>query len=198
MVAVLSPDVLPEIRFSVDEYLQADLPEGQRYELVNGVVEMTPSPGGMHDEAVEAMVDAVWHYRQANPDAIEHVGFNASVPIPGTASVREPDLAFYREWSERGKGWQVWKESTPFLIVEIVSPGQQKRDYEDKRQDYWSAGIEEYWIVDPTIERITVLSRGTDGWREATFRRGERATSTALPGFAVAADRFFGPGSKAS
>lgn len=69
MVAVLSPRALPEIRFTVDEYLQADLPEGQRYELVDGAVEMTSAPDGAHDEVLEALLDAVWAYRRRHPDS---------------------------------------------------------------------------------------------------------------------------------
>ncbi|MEN9229374.1 MAG: Uma2 family endonuclease [Thermostichus sp. DG02_5_bins_236] len=48
----------------------------------------------------------------------------------------------------------------PRLVVEVVSPGQENidRDYRYKRSQYESRGIPEYWIVDPLLEQVTVLS----------------------------------------
>ncbi len=45
----------------------------------------------------------------------------------------------------------------PDLVVEVVSPNQAKRDYEDKRSEYCNRGIPEYWIVDPILQKVTVL-----------------------------------------
>ena len=53
-----------------------------------------------------------------------------------------------------------------------------------KREEYAQAGIPEYWIVDPELDQITVLT--LDGQSvHGEFKRGERATSKRLPGFGV-------------
>lgn len=44
----------------------------------------------------------------------------------------------------------------PDLIIEIVSPGSRKMDYNLKNALYSNAGVREYWIVDPVKERTTI------------------------------------------
>lgn len=50
----------------------------------------------------------------------------------------------------------------PDLVVEILSPGNSKREMKDKFQLYEEAGVREYWIVDPNQESvlINVLENG--------------------------------------
>ena len=55
-----------------------------------------------------------------------------------------------------------------------------------KREEYVLAGIPEYWIVDPELGHITVLTlEGQAYVVHGEFKRGERATSKLLSGFAV-------------
>jgi Uma2 family endonuclease len=184
-MVVLSAKALPEVRFSIEEYLQADLPEGYNYELVEGEVEVTPAPDPDHEDTNALLTQALYRYGEAHPEAFAKIIHHAAVLIPGKTTVREPDLSVYAEWIPRGKGWKGWKEYTPFLVAEIVSPGQASRDYTDKRKDYWLASIEEYWIVDPRERQVTVFNRGVRIWKKAVFQAGQSARSTVLPGFSI-------------
>ena len=75
------------------------------------------------------------------------------------------------------------------LVMEIVSEDDRRRDLEIKREEYAQAGIPEYWIVAPQEECITVLRLRDGAYVEhGAFRRGERASSHSLTGFAVAVD----------
>ena len=47
--------------------------------------------------------------------------------------------------------------SPPALVVEVVSPKQEERDYRYKRSEYAARGISEYWIVDPMSHKVTIL-----------------------------------------
>jgi Uma2 family endonuclease len=58
------------------------------------------------------------------------------------------------------------------LVVEVVSPNQEKRDYRYKRTEYSARGIAEYWIVDPILEQVTVLE-WVDGLYEEKVYKGE-------------------------
>ena len=74
------------------------------------------------------------------------------------------------------------------LVMEVVSGGDddRRRDLKTKREEYALAAIPEYWIVDPELGQITVLT--LDGPTYAVhgeFKRGEQATSKLLPGFVV-------------
>jgi Uma2 family endonuclease len=67
------------------------------------------------------------------------------------------------------------------IALEIVSPESRTRDYRFKRSEYSVVGIPEYWIVDPTEQKVTVLTL-VEGWYEQVeFRGNERIVSEMFP-----------------
>jgi Uma2 family endonuclease len=167
MVAVSTPDVLSRIRLTVDEYLDADLPEGWRYELVGGVVQVTPVPGIPHDSVIEKLNRLLVQYAERRPDVIAHITQRSAVTLLDRSTAREPDFAVYAPSEMADKTGKTWKDVTPSLVVEVVSPGHEARDDEEKRRDYWDAGIAEYWIADPDRRKLTVLARARSEWNKA-------------------------------
>ena len=109
--------------------------------------------------------------------------------------IREPDVVFMRaEHAERRSDKQ-WERAD--LVMEVVSddPKSRERDLETKRSEYAQAGIPEYWIVDPTLETITVLKLTDDTYEvQGEFKRGETAGSALLDGFTVDVSAAFDAG----
>jgi Uma2 family endonuclease len=100
---------------------------------------------------------------------------------------REPDLVFLRSAEDPRRQNAYWDGAD--LVIEIVSPDNPKRDLVKKRREYAQAGISEYWIVNPQVERITVLRlEGSRYVEHGAFKRGETATSALLLGFAAGVD----------
>ncbi len=68
-----------------------------------------------------------------------------------------------------------------YLPVEVVSPGKtnRDRDYRYKRSEYAARGILEYWIVDPELSKVTLLSL-IDGLYEEAIFEGDRPISSAI------------------
>lgn len=192
MVAILTPDAISAVRLTVEEYFAANLPEGFNYELVNGAVVMVPKPGGEHEDVIQELVHLLSVYRKSLRPDIALITTNANVPIPGVQTVREPDLAVYTEWERGRRDSQVWREFTPVLVIEVVSPDQRRRDYEEKQRDYWKAGISEYWIVEPIEQTVTVLLRQAKAWRRRTIKGSRSFESSAFPGLTVEPARLFG------
>jgi Uma2 family endonuclease len=98
--------------------------------------------------------------------------------LPG----REPDLMFIAE-----ARLDIIKPShvdgPPDLIIEIVSPESQGRDYGIKLNEYEQAGVREYWIIDPLRDDVLFYQLDDEG----VFRRfapDEKGTyhSVILPG----------------
>ena len=92
--------------------------------------------------------------------------------------VRIPDLLVFSE--ELAQVMQDAKRSLilmdmppPLLVVEIVSPQQEKRDYRYKRSEYAARGINEYWIVDPLQQKVTVLQWVEGLYEEQVFTGNE-------------------------
>ena len=99
---------------------------------------------------------------------------------------REPDVTVYL--SEHLDRFGDRYGELPDLVIEVVSEDSRShsRDYDDKRRDYASAGVPEYWIVDPCEQRITVLVRSDgDFIEQGAYTPGELAHSRLLDGFAV-------------
>lgn len=192
MVVILEPDAVPALRLTVDEYLQADLPEGYRYELVDAVVTMSPNPGRLHEEIRCELSQILFLYRASHPDKLSLVTAGGCVPVPGVERVREPDLVAYAPTHEQEQGWSFWRKTTPVIVIEVVSRGQAYRDYYEKRNDYWKAGVGEYWIVDPEDAAICVLTREPTGWQERTVGSDDEFTSRSLPGLIVRVDEVLG------
>jgi Uma2 family endonuclease len=68
----------------------------------------------------------------------------------------------------------------PSLVVEVVSPNQSKRDYEDKRQEYGARGIPEYWIVDPLLNKVTVLQLKDGVYQDQVYTADQPIVSLLL------------------
>ena len=65
------------------------------------------------------------------------------------------------------------------LVVEVVSPNQENRDYRYKRSEYAARGIAEYWIVDPIQQKLTVLE-WVEGFYEEQLFSGAQVISSPL------------------
>jgi Uma2 family endonuclease len=83
-------------------------------------------------------------------------------------------------------------QGAPDLVVEILSPGDEKRDTVKKKAIYEKFGVKEYWIVDPTQESITLFSLGEKGYKEkGVYEKGQVLESVILPGFTLKLDEVF-------
>jgi Uma2 family endonuclease len=72
------------------------------------------------------------------------------------------------------------------LVMEVISPGDRRRDTETKRREYALAGIPEYWLIDPDARRTQVLRLDTATRtyiEHGVFSRGDTASSPTLAGF---------------
>jgi Uma2 family endonuclease len=168
---------------SLDEFLEADVEPGYRYELARGVVEVTNVPNEPHGLVEWIILGAIVRYGDAHPGLIFRAGGGASVRfwLPGMVSGRNPDVAVVLRNSPKDhRGRRIAS-----LAMEIVSEGSEVRDYETKRQEYLAYGLLEYWIVDPLARRVTVLTRRGDVWAERIFNDDQLAEGLVLPGFQV-------------
>ena len=52
-----------------------------------------------------------------------------------------------------------------------------------KRDEYWTLGVKEYWIVDAKLKQVLVLRRGRSQWTEKTLGPADTCETKLLPGF---------------
>lgn len=148
---------MPTLRrdWTVDDLL--DLPDdGNRYEVLDGELFVTPAPSLDHQRAVSALSRLLTDYLVSN-----RVGEALISPADVTFSPRrlvQPDV-FVIPFAEAGrKAARFTDVGRLLLAVEILLPSTARADRVKKRRVYREEGVPEYWIVDldaRTIERST-------------------------------------------
>ena len=131
-----------------------DLPDGVRGELINGKMYMMAPPGRIHQEISQYLSMMIGSY------IMQHHGTCKIYPAPFAVFLNqddftyvEPDISVICDHDKlNDKGCQ----GAPDWVIEIVSPSSKTMDYYRKLALYQSAGVREYWIVDPRRKTVTV------------------------------------------
>src|SRR5438128_8947694 len=116
--------------------------DGNKYELVEGELFVTPAPREEHETILALLHQLIGPYVAAN-DLGAVYRPRAVVRIKG--SEVEPDLMVRAVRRRPKKSWE--KAPTPILVVEVVSDTTRRRDYGPKRDWYMKSRVAEYWIV---------------------------------------------------
>ena len=132
------------------------LPEGQRAELIDGQIYDMAPPSPMHQELVMELSATLRDYIKKNggPCKVYPAPFAVFLNEDDRNYV-EPDISVICDSSKvDNRGYQ----GAPDFIIEIVSPSSQRMDYLTKLFKYRTAGVREYWIIDPKNDRIVVYN----------------------------------------
>ena len=168
------------VRCSADEYLALEH-DGFRYQLINGVVIMSPRPTPHHQSILLAIL------RQIDPVALSLGG----AVLPEVDLRLSPDLVYSPDICYVAPGRDFPRDRAlsivPDMIVEILSPSSRRMDLRTKKSDYERFGVREYWVVEPDEQRVRVF-RLRDGVYAETICEGSTANSEAIPGFAIDLD----------
>jgi Uma2 family endonuclease len=170
----------------------AELPaerEGDRHELIEGELIVTPAPVPDHQTIVGNLYAAM---RAASLAASSGRVFLGPIDVRLTPdTVLEPDLCFVSAERLHIVGPKTI-DAAPDLVVEVLSPGTSGRDRGAKRALYARFGVQEYWIVDPEARTLTVLTLRGDRFDPLPLD-DDIARSRVVPDLAVAlADVFAG------
>jgi len=159
-----------------------DLDTNRLVEFSNGVVEFLPMPTMTHQLIAMALCRLLESFVSTNElGTVLIAAFKVRL---WEGKFREPDVLFMKREHASRMSQQYWEGAD--LVMEVVSPDDPSRDLETKREEYALAGIPEYWIIEPNLGKITILTlSGTTYAVHGEFYRGDLATSKLLPGFAV-------------
>src|SRR4029077_11965372 len=81
-------------------------------------------------------------------------------------------------------------QGAPDLVVEILSPSTRPRDERLKRDLYERVGVDEFWLVDPDEDAVTIYRRGAEGFGlPDRIEKHGIVTTPLLPGFELPLDR---------
>ena len=132
------------------------LPEGERAELIDGQLYMMSPPSRLHQKLSFALSRKIADYIDANNGSCEVYPspFAVFLNADDTTYV-EPDISVICDTNKlTDKGCN----GAPDWIIEIVSPSSSRMDYFVKLFKYRTAGVREYWIVNPMKQTIQTYS----------------------------------------
>lgn len=147
--------------------------DGHRYELIDGVLIVSPAPTLNHQRCVKSMVILLDAACDADHELVVgpfDVRFSrTTVLIPDLLVARKRDLTPAR------------LETAPLLIVEVRSPSTRLFDMGPKRVVYEAAGVPAYWLVDPDGPTVTVLELEEGHYVERAMVTGDEAYQATIP-----------------
>lgn len=161
MVGICSKMMATKNKLTLEEFL--DSPKGDGiYELVNGEAVFKVSPKEFHSALTFALTTLLSRWAKGKGRvrlewALKLKRNGIWVPVPEVTYISYERLPR-----------SVLKNSAcpvaPEIVIEIISPGKTIKDFEDKTNDYFNAGVLRFWVVDPEGINISVFFPDGSKW----------------------------------
>jgi Uma2 family endonuclease len=119
--------------------------DGNRYELIDGELFVTPAPSFMHQHAVGILHRIIADYLDREP--VGHVLFAPADVVFSARRAVQPDL-FVTPLVNGAPPLCFADAGRLLLAIEVVSPSTARADRVRKRAVYREEGVGEYWLVD--------------------------------------------------
>jgi Uma2 family endonuclease len=130
------------------------LPDGQRAELIDGQIYDMAPPNTMHQRLVSELTISIGNYIRSKE------GTCTVYPAPFAVFLNkddknyvEPDISII---CDKSKLDNYGCNGAPDWVIEIISPSTERMDYGIKLFKYRSAGVREYWVVNPAKDIVNV------------------------------------------
>ncbi len=135
-----------------------NLPDGERAELIDGQIYSMAPPSRIHQRLVHLFDREIGSYIKENNGKCEVYPAPFAVFLnKDDLTYVEPDVSVICDPSKlNDKGCN----GAPDWIIEIVSPSSKRMDYLTKLLKYRTAGVREYWIVNPMQKQISTYFFG--------------------------------------
>ncbi|HUO09328.1 MAG TPA: Uma2 family endonuclease [Phycisphaerae bacterium] len=152
-------------------------PPGLRLELVNGEIVVSPSPTSEHSDVVMNLIEILRPYVREKKLGRMLADVDTVLMEDTT---RRPDLLFVSR--RRAKIVQEVVMGAPDLCIEVVSPASATMDRVEKFKLYETAGVKNYWIVDPHARMVEAFVLKGGAFELAVMGRDKETVR--LPPFA--------------
>lgn len=175
------------LRMTADEYYQLE-DDGFRYELIDGVVCMSPSPTPRHQSVAVRIASQIMAYLEDHPvgQVFTELDVHLGMGPHGGGLVYRPDVVFLRTDQHAPLPERVI--GAPDLVVEIVSDSSRRMDRQTKKDDYERCGVREYWVIDPELRQMTFYRLESGRYVEVQAS-GDSLASEVIPGFELDLER---------
>lgn len=180
------PMAIAARQWTVEE-VQAFPDDGNRYELIDGELLVSPSPSWTHQKGVLELAVRLRDYVKAYP--VADIVIAPADVVYDSRTVVEPDV--FAVPLVGGRRPRTWAEAGRLLLaVEVLSPGTARADRTLKRRLYQRHDVPEYWIVD-IDGRLVERWRPDDDRPELLTEQLEWRPVAGQPSLVIALDEYF-------
>lgn len=145
------------------------LPEGTRAELIDGELFFATAPTIAHQNIVSFLHGTIWSYIKSKSGKcrVFPSPFDVQLNADDVYNLVQPDIAIVCDRDKLSGGKRCI--GAPDWVIEVVSPSTKAQDYIVKLNKYQTAGVREYWIIDPEKKRIMVYKFETQDYDMYSF-----------------------------
>lgn len=164
-------------RYTYADY-QAMPSDGNRYEVVDGELEVSPSPTTAHQWASKRVCLLLEEWAEEHAEGL--VFYAPLTVYLSDDNVVEPDLMWISKPRIREIVTRKIIRGAPDLIVEVASPSTRRWDRVKKLRVYARFGVREYWLVDPEDETVEILVLESGQYRIHAAGSGSEKLASAI------------------
>lgn len=131
----------------------------ERVEIIKGkLFPMSPAPSSGHQRVSTALSALVWNHFRGHACEVFEAPFDVRLNRTRkndevSVTVVQPDLCVICDLDKIDKRGC---NGAPDLVVEVLSPGNSKRELKEKFEVYEETGVREYWLVNP-LDKIVIV-----------------------------------------
>lgn len=170
-----------------DDY--ALLPEGAKYQLIDGEIIEIPTPIVAHQNAV---LNLAFEFEKLN--RAKKLGHVIVAPMDVFLDIHntfQPDVMFISNERASIIGTDIVR-GAPDLVVEVLLPSTAYYDLRKKMPTYFKYGVKECWIIDVSeraVERYALING--EPMRISKSTGNQRITTPVLPDLTLSAEEIF-------
>jgi len=170
---------------SYEEWLRMPEVEDAIEEVVDGEIQIMPAPKWNHAEIVENVRDSLAAQLDRRMFRVVATNFGLIIRKAPLTS-RVPDVAVFDKSTLIQQDGYI--HSAPQLLIEVLSPGNTRRERERELADYASLGVPEVWVVSPEARTVEVLYLENGFLRSTAILAQGAITPRQFPQVAVGID----------
>ncbi|MBC6111511.1 Uma2 family endonuclease [Pedobacter fastidiosus] len=180
--------------YSYADYMRFEFEE--RLEIIKGhLFKMSPAPARLHQRIFGRIYNPIYNCLKGQLCEVYSAPFDVRLARKNQDdkeifTVVQPDIVVVCDKSKLDKRGCI---GAPDIVVEILSPGNNKKELINKYEVYEESGVKEYWIVSPSEKTFFKYILDDQGKFQPTklLTVGEEVTTPILPGFILNLEEVF-------
>ena len=185
----------PNAQYTYADYLLWKFKE--RVELLKGKLRLMSAPNVRHQRISGKIYGPIWLFLKQQQCDVFAAPFDVRIPLPASKqtgskvnTVVQPDICIICDRTMLDEQGCI---GAPNLIVEILSPGNSKKEMREKYELYEESGVTEYWVVFPSEQVLQRYILNDQGIYQAQLPNveGDMVNITFLPGFELSVGELF-------